>query len=287
MAYLSSQTKKQTWLGWGARALLISSASVALSLACGGQTTESGGDGDVSTAGDGDGETASSTTDSTTNHGDGDTTTSTTDSSGDGDGDITTTSTGDGDATTTGDGDGDTATSGDGDGDGDGCVSDDDCVVAAQTDAACYTPYCSAPIVALRSDLAADPCLVEWGEDETGPVPTAECQFKGDIACPAICAQPAACTAAYCAPEGSCALRTSDKPLECDVEGKETCEVLKDMFEQAVERASSCLAGGVVESTECDEGLTVEALCGCPRAVSSEHPIDAGDALSAQVAFNA
>lgn len=271
--------------------MLVSSASVALGLACGGQTNDPGGDGDVSTAGDGD------TTAVTTNggDGDGDTTTSTT-TVGDGDGDTTTSTTlnGDGDGDTTagggGSGDGDTTSSGDGDGDGDpeGCVSNDDCVVAAQTDAPCYSASCSAPVAALRSDLESDPCLVEWGDGETGPNPTFECQFQGEIACPAVCAQPAACTAAYCTEHGTCALRTSDVPRACELNVDDaTCDELDDIFDQALQRASSCLAGGVVETDECDEALTVEDLCGCPHAVSSDHPIDIGDAISAQVAFNA
>jgi len=291
MAYLFPRKKTHVWFGWGVRTLLMGAASVSLGLgACGGKTGDPGGDGDVSTAGDGDGDT----TTSTTGDGDGDTTTS----SGDGDGDTgSTTTSGDGgsDSTTSGDGGGGASTSGDGDGDPTGgssgddfCTSHDDCVVAAQTDAPCYSAACSAPVVALRSELEADPCLVEWGDGETGPEPTFDCQFMGEIACPALCAQPPACKAAYCTAHGTCQLVTSQEPNGCvEPVGDATCDELEEMFDQALARASSCLAGGVVESHECDDALVVEDLCGCPHAVSSEHPIDMGDAISAQVAFNA
>lgn len=289
MAYLFSRTKTYSWLGGGARVMLVSSASLGLGFACGGQTTERAGDGDVSTSGDGDGDTTA-----TTDSGDGDTTTTSTTGDGDGDTSTTTSGDGDGDASTGGggNGDGDTTSSGDGDGDGDGnpsaCVSDDDCVLAAETDAPCYSPTCSTPIAALRSDLASDPCLVEWGDGEAGPSPTFECQFQGEIACLAVCAQPPACTAAYCTAHGTCALRTGDHPNACENGvGDATCDELEDIFDQALARAQTCLAGGVAETDECDEALTVVDLCGCPHAVSSDHPVDAGDALGAQVAYNA
>lgn len=66
-----------------------------------------------------------------------------------------------------------------------------------------------------------------------------------------------------------------------------TCDALESIFDQALSEARRCLAGGTVETQECDEGLTVEDLCGCPHAVSDQHPVAAGDALSARVAFQA
>jgi len=65
----------------------------------------------------------------------------------------------------------------------------------------------------------------------------------------------------------------------------ETCDALASIFDQALSQARQCLAGGTVETDECDEALTVEDLCGCLHAVSDQQPVAAGDATSARVAF--
>jgi hypothetical protein len=49
-----------------------------------------------------------------------------------------------------------------------------------------------------------------------------------------------------------------------------SCEALEEDFNDALAEARSCLAGGIVPTTECDDGISVVDLCGCPQAVSSE-----------------
>jgi len=134
--------------------------------------------------------------------------------------------------------------------------------------------------------MEANPCRVEW-VGPTGPAFPAGCQFQGEIACPAICAQPSACTAVSCNAHGICELKTSQDPNGCGFFGDSTCQELESIVDQSLETAQSCLAGGVQATTECDAGEYVEDLCGCPHAVSSEQQIAKADALSAVVAHQA
>lgn len=282
-----------------ARVLILSSSLAALLLgACGGKTNDgegtTSGDSDVSTdssSGDGDGDTSNNGDgdgDGTTG-GDGDDTTTNGDGDGDtastGDGDTASTGDGDGDTTTSGDGDGD-MTSGDGDGDGDSsgiCRSDDDCVAASQTNGACYAPSCSAPQAATKAEVEADPCLVAW-EGTTGPQVPSGCEYEGDLACPAFCIQPPVCVRPYCSASGSCELVVGQEPAACEVIDA-SCDELEELFDSALDEASVCLAGGTVATTECDDALTVDDLCGCPRIINNDQPLKAAAVQAARVAY--
>lgn len=270
------------------RMLLLSSSVVLLVAACGGKTDDksgvTSGDGDVTTRGSGDGDGDATT--SGDGDGDGDATTS---GDGDGDGDATTSGDGDGDgdATTAGDGDGDSTTTGDGDGDGDGdletCRSDDDCVAASHTDGACYSPGCSGPTAATRDEVADDPCLVAW-DGVTAPAVPDGCEYDGDRACTAACEQPPACIRPYCSPAGTCELITSQDPKACELIDVD-CKKLENVFNSVLDDASACLAGGTVETTECDEALTVKDLCGCDRIINNNEPLKATAVAAAALAY--
>jgi hypothetical protein len=65
------------------------------------------------------------------------------------------------------------------------------------------------------------------------------------------------------------------------------CQERWIVFDIALSAAQKCLSGGIVESTECDEGLAVEDLCGCSQAVNSEQPEKVAAVTAARLAYEA
>lgn len=210
-------------------------------------------------------------------------------------------SSGDGDGGD-GDGDGDTGGDGDdpnpGDGDGDGiegqCERDTDCLGVWVTSAACYSGNCSGPVAASSDDVESDPCLVPWTADGA-PQATEACQYDSEdpVACLLACAQQPACIVPSCSDSGRCEIRLLYDQTECGSTGtggsgngtgggsNEDCSTLDATREEALDKARSCLADGVI--AECVVPTSVSDECGCPVAVNSHNP---SDIESAQAAYN-
>ncbi len=245
--------------------------------ACGGATSPTDGDEGSSTG--------SSTTESSSSGSSGETST-TTGASGEGSSGETTTGDGDG---TGGDGNATSGSesgggSGDGDGEPESCQSDDDCVAVWETSATCYSGSCGSPVAVTVGEAASDECLVEFVPGTPGPQASNECMFMGEIACTLECAVPPTCASATCNASGACELEMGFSVQEC-AEEVDACAALEKVFQQAVGAARACLAGGITPSSECDAGESVQDLCGCPIAVSSEAALGLPTIEAARLAY--